>query len=239
MGERLDRALKMSLDEVVRTLETWRLMGCSKLTILGGEPTLHPDYIQIIRAANDLGYEHVITTSNGLEPAIRKFRQMSPADFAYVQISLDGGCPDSHDRIRGPGTFDEALRSIAELVREKTIEGISDIRDESDRSGMSIVIDLKRGDVGASDEQHEQRRHAERGEPAARRADEAFPQGLEARRDVRVVVGVQPLELRRHPVHVALRARDGHARLERGEHLEPAIASPFREVVARERYPQL
>jgi DNA gyrase subunit A len=40
------------------------------------------------------------------------------------------------------------IERIAELVREKTIEGISDIRDESDRSGMSIVIDLKRGEVG-------------------------------------------------------------------------------------------
>src|SRR2546428_12411897 len=36
---------------------------------------------------------------------------------------------------------------IDELVREKTIEGISDIRDESDRDGMRIVIDLKRGEV--------------------------------------------------------------------------------------------
>ena len=33
-------------------------------------------------------------------------------------------------------------------MREKTIEGISDIRDESDRDGMRIVIDLKRGEVG-------------------------------------------------------------------------------------------
>jgi len=40
------------------------------------------------------------------------------------------------------------IERIAELVREKTIEGISDIRDESDRQGMSIVIDLKRGEVG-------------------------------------------------------------------------------------------
>ncbi len=34
---------------------------------------------------------------------------------------------------------------IAELVREKKIEGISDLRDESDRTGMRIVIELKRG----------------------------------------------------------------------------------------------
>jgi DNA gyrase subunit A len=40
------------------------------------------------------------------------------------------------------------LERIAELVREKTIEGISDLRDESDRDGMRIVIELKRGEAG-------------------------------------------------------------------------------------------
>ncbi|MEX2663086.1 MAG: DNA gyrase subunit A [Vicinamibacterales bacterium] len=39
------------------------------------------------------------------------------------------------------------LENIADLVREKTIEGISDLRDESDRDGMRIVIELKRGEV--------------------------------------------------------------------------------------------
>ena len=39
------------------------------------------------------------------------------------------------------------IERIAELVREKTIEGIADIRDESDRDGMRIVIDLKRGEI--------------------------------------------------------------------------------------------
>lgn len=36
------------------------------------------------------------------------------------------------------------LENIADLVRDKKIEGISDIRDESDRDGMRIVIDIKR-----------------------------------------------------------------------------------------------
>jgi DNA gyrase subunit A len=40
------------------------------------------------------------------------------------------------------------LERIAELVRDKTIEGISDLRDESDRTGMRIVVELKRGEVG-------------------------------------------------------------------------------------------
>ena len=39
------------------------------------------------------------------------------------------------------------LERIAELVHEKKIEGISHIQDESDKSGMRVVIDLKRGEV--------------------------------------------------------------------------------------------
>src|SRR5687767_14823879 len=39
------------------------------------------------------------------------------------------------------------LEKIAELAREKTIEGITDLRDESDRDGMRIVIELRRGEV--------------------------------------------------------------------------------------------
>jgi len=39
------------------------------------------------------------------------------------------------------------IEHIAELVREKRIEGISDIRDESDKEGMRIVIDLKKGNI--------------------------------------------------------------------------------------------
>jgi len=39
------------------------------------------------------------------------------------------------------------LERIAELVRDKKLDGISDIRDESDKSGMRVVIELKRGEV--------------------------------------------------------------------------------------------
>ena len=42
----------------------------------------------------------------------------------------------------------QLLERIGELVRDKTIEGISDIRDESDRKGMRIVIEIKRDGVG-------------------------------------------------------------------------------------------
>lgn len=114
MGERLERALKMPFEQIETTLILWRQMGGSKLTILGGEPTLHPRYEDTIRLANALGYEHVITTSNGLAKANRKFRRLEPGDFAYVQISVDGGSAATHDAVRGAGKFDETLETVKE-----------------------------------------------------------------------------------------------------------------------------
>jgi DNA gyrase subunit A len=40
------------------------------------------------------------------------------------------------------------IEKIAELVKEKKIEGISEIRDESDKDGLRVVIEIKRGDMG-------------------------------------------------------------------------------------------
>ena len=39
------------------------------------------------------------------------------------------------------------IQKIAELVTDKKIEGISDLRDESDKSGMRVVVELKRGEI--------------------------------------------------------------------------------------------
>jgi DNA gyrase subunit A len=40
------------------------------------------------------------------------------------------------------------IERIAELVKEKKLEGISELRDESDKDGLRVVVEIKRGDVG-------------------------------------------------------------------------------------------
>jgi DNA gyrase subunit A len=42
---------------------------------------------------------------------------------------------------------DQVLKRIGELVHEKKIEGIADLRNESDKKGMRLVVELKRGEV--------------------------------------------------------------------------------------------
>ncbi|MBF6084263.1 radical SAM protein [Nocardia cyriacigeorgica] len=151
MGERLDRALKLPLPAIVDTLSTWRKLGGSKVTLLGGEPTLHPYFCDAIRAAGKLGYEHVITTTNAQTPAARKFRQLEPSDFAYVQVSLDGGSASTHDAVRGTGTFDTAMATTAELtergfdtriictVNKANEADVLHLLDISDQLGVSLL----------------------------------------------------------------------------------------------------
>src|SRR5437899_173985 len=147
MGDRLERALKMPLPQIVDTLATWRRLGGSKLTILGGEPTLHPDYCTVVRVANQLGYEHVITTTNAQKPALRKFCQLDPSDFAYVQVSFDGGRAASQDRIRGVGTFSAALETTTDLTQRGFDTRIICTVNQANRGDATELLDTA-DDIG-------------------------------------------------------------------------------------------
>jgi len=151
MGERLERAIRMPKEEVFSQLRYWRKMGGDKLTILGGEATMHPDFEEIIAFANHLGYSKVILTTNGLKSSLRKLRRMSPDLFAYVQVSLDGGSAASHDQIRGRGTFKIAAESVKELcalgfdtriictVNKTNIDDCLDLLPFADEVGVSLT----------------------------------------------------------------------------------------------------
>lgn len=151
MGERLDRALYMPKEEVFRQLAYWRKMGGDKITILGGEATMHPDFEEIVAHTNKLGYSKVILTTNALKSSLRKLERISPDQFAYVQVSLDGARPESHDAIRGKGTFKIAQQVTRELcklgfdtriictVNKANIDDCLELLPFADEAGVSLV----------------------------------------------------------------------------------------------------
>jgi radical SAM protein with 4Fe4S-binding SPASM domain len=118
MGDRLESSVQMPYEKVCQSLSFWRKMGSSKLTILGGEATLHKDFERILEYAYRVGYEKTILTTNGLLAARKKLLKIHPCVFAYVQVSLDGASPKTHDTIRGKGKFEESLETI-KLLCEK------------------------------------------------------------------------------------------------------------------------
>ncbi|MEJ2554471.1 MAG: DNA gyrase subunit A, partial [Gammaproteobacteria bacterium] len=68
---------------------------------------------------------------------------------ARIDIEVDGKGRESIIVTELPYQVNKAnlLEKIAELVKDKRIEGITELRDESDKDGMRMVIELRRGEV--------------------------------------------------------------------------------------------
>jgi len=151
LGERLKRASTMPINQIRDNLIIWKELGGRKICFLGGEPTLHPQFEEAVRYANTLGYEKVIVNTNGLQPALNKLKNFDPSDFSYIQISLDGVSPYTHDKIRGKGTSRIVLNTIKELckkgfdvriictVNRLNIKGCLNILPVADNIGVSLV----------------------------------------------------------------------------------------------------
>lgn len=118
LGERLERAATMSLDQALTNLRIWRDLGGTKICFLGGEPTLYPQFEEAVRYANRLGYEKVVLDTNGLQLALDKLGNLDCSDFTYIQISLDGASPETNDRIRGEGTWRVVVNTTKELCKK-------------------------------------------------------------------------------------------------------------------------
>lgn len=151
LGRRLDKEVIMSKDDIFRNLVLWKKIGGKKLCFLGGEPTLHPQFEEIIKYANGLKYEEITMDSNGQQIALEKLKNMNSADFTYIQVSLDGGSALTNDKTRGKGTFATAMNTIKELrernfdiriictVNNNNIEDCLKILSIADDLGVSLV----------------------------------------------------------------------------------------------------
>ena len=133
----------------------------------------------------------------------------------------------------------QLIERIAELVREKTIEGISDLRDESDRDGMRIVIELKRGEVPRGRPQQPLQAHAScrssfgiimlaivDGRPKVLTLLELIESFVEFRREV--VRRRTEFELRKAEAraHILEGLQDRARSPRRGDHADPRLEEP-------------
>ena len=81
------------------------------LMISGGEPTLHPNFKQIVGTGLER-FDRVVVNSNGLRLTPLLEACLHPS--AEIQISVDGD-EFTHDRIRGNGTFEKTISNINKL----------------------------------------------------------------------------------------------------------------------------
>jgi radical SAM protein with 4Fe4S-binding SPASM domain len=108
-------------DDELKPLELFHLVkqaaeiGIPALTLMGGEPTVHPYFMELAFYARHMGIGYVSTSTNGLLVDDEKARQMA-AIFSDVQVSIHGATADVHDEIVGrKGAFDKATNAVRML----------------------------------------------------------------------------------------------------------------------------
>jgi DNA gyrase subunit A len=125
---------------------TETITGCLALL---GSPELTVDELMEIIPAPDFPTAGIIYGLEGVREGYRTGRGRVVMRARTHFEDLDKGNRQAIIVDEIPYQVNKAtlLTRIGELVREKRLEGISDLRDESDKSGMRVVIELRRGEV--------------------------------------------------------------------------------------------
>jgi MoaA/NifB/PqqE/SkfB family radical SAM enzyme len=104
-----------------------RADGHAKLTLLGGEPTIQPGFLDIVRYAVELGFSEIVIFTNGVKTARASFideilalARASPHAAGHRlftwRISIQGGTEAAHDATtRKDGSFARILRTMEHL----------------------------------------------------------------------------------------------------------------------------
>ena len=102
------------LRDIKQDLEKGIKNGASRAILSGGEASVHPDFIKIIRTAKELGYRHVQVISNGRMFCYKKFLTYSVnSGLNEITFSIHGDSSELHDRLTGiQGSFKQATTGL-------------------------------------------------------------------------------------------------------------------------------
>ncbi len=107
------RADQLSVDEIVRAVETAAQGGVKRVRLTGGEPLVHPQIVEIVRRiASIRGIEEVSLTTNAM--LLERLAQpLAEAGLTRLNISLDTLDADKFKRITRGGRIDRVWKGIA------------------------------------------------------------------------------------------------------------------------------
>jgi len=107
---------ELSTDECKRVIDELERMQVFYVNIGGGEPTVRPDFWELVdyATAHHVGVKF---STNGLRITPEVARRLAGSDYVDVQISLDGATAEVNDAVRGRGSFEMAMRAMQNLAQ--------------------------------------------------------------------------------------------------------------------------
>ncbi len=106
---------ELSTAECREVIDTLERMQVFYVNIGGGEPTVRPDFWDLVdyATAHRVGVKF---SSNGVKIDPAAARRLAGSDYVDVQISLDGATAEVNDAVRGAGSHQTAVRAMANLA---------------------------------------------------------------------------------------------------------------------------
>ncbi|GGF53704.1 putative coenzyme PQQ synthesis protein E PqqE [Marmoricola endophyticus] len=105
---------ELSTEECKALIDEFERMQIFYVNIGGGEPTVRPDFWELLdyAVAHHVGVKF---STNGFRITPERAAKLAATDYVDVQVSLDGATAEVNDSVRGRGTYDAALRAMANL----------------------------------------------------------------------------------------------------------------------------
>jgi mycofactocin radical SAM maturase len=106
---------ELTTDECKAVIDTLERMQVFYVNIGGGEPTVRPDFWELVdyATAHRVGVKF---STNGVKLDPAAAARLAASDYVDVQISLDGATAAVNDAVRGPGSYATAMRAMANLA---------------------------------------------------------------------------------------------------------------------------
>jgi MoaA/NifB/PqqE/SkfB family radical SAM enzyme len=116
----LGRARPLPVEPILEQVRAAYAAGNRKITLLGGEPTLQPGFMQVVRTAVELGFEEIVIFTNGVKTAREAFLdEVIATGGAFTwRFSVQGATKEAHERTTlKDGSFDRIVRSMRHLAK--------------------------------------------------------------------------------------------------------------------------
>ncbi|HOU54656.1 MAG TPA: radical SAM protein [Myxococcota bacterium] len=106
-------------EEVLARLREGRARGCTRAILSGGEPTIHPRFLDLVAAATGMGYSWVQCVSNGRMFAYPKFAARAvAAGLREATLSMHDHTPQVFEELVGvSGAHAQSLQGLRNLLR--------------------------------------------------------------------------------------------------------------------------
>lgn len=132
---------ELTTDEVKKTMKQLKENNFTYIKFTGGEPFVRKDMIEILKYASELGFDMDISTNASLiNQDIAK--ELKNINFPMVHVSLDGADKETHEFVRGEGTFAKTINGIKHLTNNNIYTRIGTVIYKKNEDKLEEIVKL-------------------------------------------------------------------------------------------------